>query len=138
MRSADLLDRRTGVGPGDEGAGVRRLLARWGLPLFVVMSMAPACSAGSDIDHGDSGACGLYVRLDGRVYVAYGVKVLPTYGPRLGTAIVEPCVPEDPGGWGIEAVEIVGVSPKVAFGSRDWSEGGIHLAPPGTRCWGGP
>lgn len=88
--------------------------------LLVMVFMVSACSAGADTDQGEAGSCGLWVRFDGRVYAGTGVKVLPTYGAPLGTAVAEPCEPFDPGGWGIDAVELVGVDPAVAFGSLKW------------------
>ena len=89
------------------------------LTLLVTLFMVPACSAGAD-HQGEAGSCALWVRFNGSVYAAHRVMVLPTYRAALGTAVAEPCLPEDPGGWGIDVVELVGADPAVAFGSLEW------------------
>ena len=77
-----------------------------------------ACS-GNTGDAADAGAsCAARASLDGTWYGGHGgVAVLPTYGGPLGTAVMEDC--EGGRGFEIEAVEIVGVSPRVAFATPD-------------------
>jgi hypothetical protein len=80
------------------------------------------CSGTTEIDGARSAnSCALRARLDGRWYLANGgIRVIPTYGEPLGTAVVPPCEGGD--GFRIEAVTIVGVSPEVAFASPSREE----------------
>jgi hypothetical protein len=96
--------------------------------LMIVPVMLTACSEVTE--NGvviDRDSCGIMAQLDGRWYSGNGgFRVIPTYRDPLGTATIPPC--EDADGFGIEAVSIVGVSPKVAFAAPQYAEDIVFIA----------
>ena len=95
------------------------------IPLLVALSAA--CGPPVAANDEGAGSCAARASLDGSWYLGHGgAAVLPTYGEPLGTAVMEDC--EGGNGFEMEAVEIVGVSPDVAFATPDFDEQVIFVA----------
>ena len=93
---------------------------RW---LAVALSACSLVACDTAEPNKDEPYCAVVMRarLDGSWYLANGdIRVLPTYGERLGMATIPPC--EGQGGSRIAAFSIVGVNPSVAFASPDFEE----------------
>jgi hypothetical protein len=113
---------------------LHEIRGRWAVLVALMITLLTACSGTTD---GHPGSCGLTARLEGRAYAASGgMRVIPRYGVRLGTAIVPSC--EDEGAFRIEAFAIVGISPDVAFASPRYEEAifvaeAVKSLPPGLE-----
>jgi hypothetical protein len=94
------------------------------IPLLV--SLLIACG-GRTTEGPGLGSCPARAKFAGRTYAGHGgVSVLPVYGRNLGTAVMIDC--EGGQGFEMEAVEIVGVDPRIAFATPDSDERAIYVA----------